>query len=64
MYSRICDALAIHGDLTDREIHDKTGMDISTINARRNELIEFGIIKHKGYRKNRNTGKKAMVWGL
>lgn len=75
-YQRICDdgtvsrqesivlqCLISNGDLTDKEIKAKTGMEINAVTGRRNGLFKKGIVEKKGFR-HQASGKRAIVWGL
>jgi len=47
---------------TNREIAETISMEPSTVSARRNELIDMGLVKEAGKRKDRYTGIKAYTW--
>ena len=47
---------------TDREISEWNNIDINIVTARRNELVEEGIITDKGKRECSISGKLANIW--
>lgn len=50
--------------MTNREIAKCLGIEPSTVSARRNELIEAGIVEAAGKRRCRVTGKRALQWRI
>lgn len=52
------------GPLTDAEAATLMDVERSTINARRNALIDFGKVEEKGQRKNLTSGVSNTTWGL
>ena len=50
-------------ELSDESIANRTGLQYSTVNPRRGELVKMGIVKHRGYTRN-ERGKTVMVWGV
>lgn len=57
-------AYALHGPLTDAEAAMHLGVERSTINARRAELIRRRLVEAHGTRKNPATGISNTSWGL
>jgi predicted HTH transcriptional regulator len=53
-----------HGPLTDAEAAYRLGVERTTINARRNELVAQGHVSARGTRKNDKTNINNTVWGL
>lgn len=49
---------------TDREISDRSCLDINIVTARRNELVKLGYIKEMCVRSCTITGRKAIAWTL
>ena len=63
-YFQICDALAIHGPMTNLELSKFLGLPINSITGRVNELVnQHNILEEKGL-KLQDTGRKAIKWGL
>lgn len=57
-------AYARHGALTDAEAATHLGVERTTINARRAELIRRGLVVATGTKKNAATGIRNTTWGL
>ena len=47
---------------TDHEIVEALGMQLQTVNPRRNELVNLGLIVDSGDRRKTPSGRKAKVW--
>ena len=62
-YMQICEALAIHGHLSNKEISDLTGLAINQVTPRVLELRQKGIIKDMGMKEN-EIGLFVHVWGV
>jgi len=62
-YKQICEALAIYGDMSNKEISVMTGLPINSVTPRVLELRQMGIIKERGL-KTGGYGVKVHVWGL
>lgn len=58
-YQRILEALKNNGGLVNRDIEDVTGITISSITARTNELKKKGLIYVDGIGVSKITGKKG-----
>ena len=52
-----------HGDLTDQDMEDVTGIDRSTVIPRRRELMKQGLVIQVGHRKNPRTGISNTTYG-
>ena len=48
--------------LTDRAIHNLTGIEINAVTGRRNELAKKGLIQMVGKRKNPESKMRVQVW--
>lgn len=49
---------------TDEEVEDQTGMKHQTISANRRHLVERGVLRDSGQRRNTRSGRSAIVWIL
>ena len=58
----ICDTLAVHGDLSNKEISEIVRLPINVVTARVFELRESGIVKDRGIKQGDFT--KVKVWGV
>lgn len=57
--------LKLGGAATDEEIHEQSGLRLSSVNARRNELITLGVIYSFNYvKKLGSSGVPNTVWHL
>lgn len=52
------------GPQTDQEAADALGIQRSTVNARRAELVKRGLVQAVGTSKNMATGVNNTLWGL
>lgn len=52
------------GPRTDAEMASELGVERSTVNARRSELMAAGKVEAKGTRKNATSGVLNTLWGL
>jgi Fic family protein len=52
------------GPLTDSEASKVLGVERSTINARRSELVRRGLVEAVGSAKNPETGVRNTRWGI
>lgn len=50
------------GVCSDREISEKTGIEKSSVNARRNELVKLGFVEAAAVCRDEKTGKKVILW--
>ena len=48
--------------MTNREIANALGLEPSTVSARRNELIDHGLMRQAGKRRCRVSGFTALTW--
>jgi len=53
----------IHGARTDQEMARRTGISLNMMNARRNELVEQGLVKEFGSEIG-NSNRSRTVWAL
>ena len=61
---RIYKLLCTFGPRSDADIVKETGLPISTVTARRNELIERGLVRKQGTKKNFKTDRTVIAWGV
>lgn len=54
----------LHGPMTDRELQEHLGWEISSISARRNALYKRKLLRMIGHKKNPRTGIQARVWAI
>src|SRR6476660_5499923 len=65
LYWRITQLYRRLGPLTDAEVAAELGIERTTVNARRNELIQLGKVSDTGRtRKNPKSGMENTLWGL
>jgi transcription initiation factor IIE alpha subunit len=60
--ARVLKAIKRYGALTDEEIQTETGLNPSTVRPRRIELVEMGLVRDSGRRRETRSGRRAVVW--
>lgn len=50
------------GDMTNKQVSIKAGLEINCVTGRTNELVKYGLIEKKGT-VMQNNNKPAIVWG-
>lgn len=61
---QVLEALAYHGNLSNREIAKMTGLEIATVCGRCFELRQAGLVKEYGTKVDPATKKTVTIWGL
>jgi predicted transcriptional regulator len=61
---RIYEAILFGGELTALEIVDDTGIRLSSVNGRLNELLADGKVRKSGKKKNLLSGIQNTTWSL
>lgn len=59
----VLEALRVN-DLTDKEISARTGLSLSCVNGRRNELVDMGFVCSNGSVYNEVTKTRNTVWTI
>ena len=57
-------ALAMFGNMSNRDLSKRTGLEIHVVTARTNELVKAGKVSAQGKKVDSMTGKTVTVWGL
>jgi len=52
------------GNQTDKGIVILTGLSLSCVNGRRNELVEAGVVAEVGKEYDKETNRNITVWGI
>lgn len=64
MQKGIYSYLWINNGSSDKEIHLGTGIDKNVVTARRNELVEQGLVCEMGKKWDHETGRSVTMWGV
>lgn len=56
------DMLALHADMTDKELAYALGWEINTVTPRRGELVKAGFVVWAQTRPCKRTSKRAHAW--
>lgn len=50
------------GGITDETIAARTGMQLNTVRPRRVELVQMGLVRDSGMRRNTRSKRAAVLW--
>jgi hypothetical protein len=64
LQERVLSFIAANPNVTDKETHKRTGLDINVVCGRRNELVEMGLVCDNGKRECSITHRKVYQWKL